>query len=108
MILMSEVIDYWGYVRKFKPNDKDELIDLITDFQHANIQYDESDVIEFSVDGGWRGGGHTCEALIQAHFGEFLKNYPHIELEVIATYVEHAPSTTIIIKGEKTNCKDNY
>jgi len=104
---MSETIDYWGIVRNYKPEEKIEIIELIEEFQDATIEYDVGD-IEFSVASGWRGGGYSCEELIGGHFGEYMKKHPHIELEVIATYIEHAPSQTINIKGEKIECIDSY
>jgi len=54
----------------------------------------------FNLDDGWRGGGATCRELILEVFSEFCKSHPHIDVEVTAYYVEHAPYDVISIKGE--------
>jgi len=104
---MSEMIDYYGIVRKFKEKDVKELRELISQFQDADVTICEME-ITFSVPNGWRGGGLSCEEIVKEHFGEFCEKHPHIELEVIANYVEHSPSETITIKGKEVSINDNF
>lgn len=106
---MSEVIDYYGYIRNFKAEEKEELKELVLTFQRDIEIFDlDPKTLEFSVDGGWRGGGLSCEEIVAEHFGEYCEKHPYIEIEIIATYIEHAPSQTIMVSGDKTKVTDNF
>lgn len=100
---MSEMIYYSGHMAGVKRHEWNEVIDHVFKFQNAQLdtQDEKKGYISFHVDDGWRGGGLSCEEIINEHFKEFCEKHPHIDLRVTAQYVEHAPMEEFKFKGKK-------
>lgn len=98
---MSETIDYWGNITGFKKEEKQEILDWCAEFQDSETD-SYPDEINFSVGSGWRGGGMSCQEIIESHFDELVKKKPHLKIEVYCKYVEHAPCEKITITKDGT------
>jgi hypothetical protein len=93
---MGEAIEYYGQVDGLKPEDEPEFDELVADFYDADITYSETPgTMYFSAPNGHRGGGATCEEIVTDHFGQFMKDHPHVQLTVWFTYLEQCPQESI-------------
>lgn len=92
---MSEAVDYQGEVTGFKDDkEKEEFVSLASGFQNADVENSE-EMVYFTVDCGWRGGGQSCEEIVKSHFKKWLDEHKHIKFSVSATYLEQAPTETV-------------
>lgn len=98
---MGENIDYWGKITGFRKDEKQEIQNVCSEFQEAEITRVTDEEIEFKVDGG-RVFGMTCEETIKEHFGSLAIKKSHIKIEIYCTYVDCSPVEVITIENNKT------
>ena len=104
---MSEVIDYWGKITGFRKDEIEEIQNVCSDFQNAEITRIDEKSIEFQVAGGWRGAGQSCEELIKEGFSNLAIKKPHLKIEVYCTYVEHSPVEVFTLENDKISSMFN-
>lgn len=98
---MSETIEYSGNFKGYKPEEKDELWKLISNFQQQVDEITENEKeIWFTIYDGWRGAGLSCQEIVKNYFEEYAKSHPHIEMVVWAKYVESPPCERFELKGD--------
>ena len=89
---MSEMVGYYIMANGFKDKkEKEEYIELAKDFQGAEVREDNNNNVIAEVLNGWRGGGLSCKEILQEHFGEWLREHPHILFHAEVSYLEHCP-----------------
>jgi len=93
---MGEMIDYEGDFAGVPVGLVDEICELILNFgDDADIDVGKPEDgmcwVRFSLPNGWRGGGASCEDILDADFKSWMTAHPDIELNVYCYYVENPP-----------------
>lgn len=94
---MTRDIEYSGTIAEFKPEDVEEIKKIFAAFHNTPIScvFDEIRFGDTIV--SHKGGEEPIDA-IKKHFGEFCRQHPHIEIEIMARYIEQTPCDIITIR----------
>jgi len=103
---MGETIDYEGDFANVPVELIDEVTKLIENFADdadIGISEPEDDMvyITFSLPNGWRGGGASCEEILNRDFKSWMDAHPDIELNVYCYYVELPPYDVVTYNKHK-------
>lgn len=98
---MTEDIEYSGTITGFKIKDVKEIKKIVAAFYNTPISYETADEITIGDVIIHRKDEPFPAEAVKRHFKDFCKRHPHIEVQIMARYIEHTPYDLITIKGNE-------
>ena len=99
---MTRDIEYSGTITEIKPEDFEEIKKIVAAFHNTPISVETDNGISFGdTIVSHKSGEPEPIDVIKKHFGEFCRQHPHIEMEIMARYIEQTPCDIITIQDGK-------